>query len=238
MKTPDPETTNGAASALSPWWRIGDFGVLGLWMVVVSFTISYHEKWADEAQSWLIARDLDLRTIWFHELRYEGTPGLWHTILWVAQHLFRAKYDTIGYIGMAGAAAGVALLIFKAPFPRIIRWPLAFTYVMVYQYAVIARQYTLLPLLAFAAAALFKDIRHPERMTVVLVLLANLSVHGAILCRLFGFGLPGRSCPLVAHSGGRSADALPDLLRRDGSDFLVPLHYLKADAGHRCLRQK
>jgi hypothetical protein len=174
------------ASSFNPWWRIGDFGVLGLWIVVVSFTIQYHEKWADEAQAWLIARDLSLGAIWFHELRYEGSPGLWHTILWVAQHVFHAKYGAIGYIGMAGATAGVALLIFKAPFPRIIRWPLAFTYFMVYQYAVIARPYTLLPLLAFAAAMLFKDIKHPERMTVVLVLLANLSLHGTILAGSFG----------------------------------------------------
>ena len=174
------------ASSMNPRWRIGDFSVLGLWIVVVSFTISYHEKWTDEAQSWLIARDLDLRTLWFHELRYEGSPGLWHTILWVAQHVFHAKYGAISYIGMAGATAGVALLIFKAPFPRIIRWPLAFTYFMVYQYAVIARPYTLLPLLAFASAILFKDIRHPERMTVVLVLLANLSLHGTILAGCFG----------------------------------------------------
>jgi hypothetical protein len=190
---PDSSGTSPSCSAASffapastPWWRIGDFGVLGVWIVVVSFTLRYHEKWGDEAQSWLIARDLDLRTIWFHELRYEGSPGLWHTILWVAQHVFHAKYGAIGYIGMAGATAGVALLIFKAPFPRIIRWPLAFTYVMVYQYAVIARQYTLLPLLVFAAALLFKNIRHPERMTLVLVLLANLTVHGTALAVCFG----------------------------------------------------
>jgi hypothetical protein len=89
---------------------------------------------------------------------------------------------------MAGAIAGVAVLIFTAPFPRYIRWPLAFTYFMVYQYAVIARPYTLLPLLAFLAAILFKDIRHPERMTIVLVLLANLSLHGTILAGCFGLG--------------------------------------------------
>jgi hypothetical protein len=175
-----------STASSNPWWRIGDFGVLGLWIVVVSFTIQYHEKWADEAQAWLIARDLGLRTIWFHELRYEGSPGLWHTILWVALHVFHAKYGALGYIGMAGATAGAAMLIFKAPFPRIIRWPLAFTYFMVYQYAVIARPYTLLPLLAFAAAMLFKDIKHPERLTVVLVLLANLSLHGTILAGCFG----------------------------------------------------
>ena len=185
--SPSCSAPSSVASSLNHlWWRIGDFGVLGLWIVVVSFIINYHEKWADEAQAWLIARDLDLRTIWFHELRYEGTPGLWHTILWVAQHVFHSKYDAIGYIGMTGATAGVALLIFKAPFPRIIRWPLVFTYVMVYQYAVIARPYTFLPLLAFAAAILFKDVRHPERMTTVLVLLANVSLHGTILAGCFG----------------------------------------------------
>ena len=172
----------------SKWWRIADLGVLGMWIAVVGFTLQYHEKWADEAQAWLIARDLDLKTIWFHELRYEGSPGLWHTILWVAQHAFHAKYGALGYIGMAGATAGAAVLIFKAPFPRYIRWPLAFTYFMVYQYAVIARPYTLLPLLAFLAALLFKDIQHPERMTVVLVLLANLSLHGTILAGCFGLG--------------------------------------------------
>jgi hypothetical protein len=160
--------------------------VLSVWIAIVAFTLQYHEKWADEAQAWLIARDLDLKTIWFHELRYEGSPGLWHTILWVAQHVFHARYDALGYIGMAGATAGVALLIFKAPFPRYIRWPLAFTYFMVYQYAVIARPYTLLPLLAFSAALLFKDLEHPERMTIVLVLLANLSLHGTILAGCLG----------------------------------------------------
>jgi len=198
-RTPDvasagePSAANHSASLSaaphksSRWWTIADTTVLLLWIAITNFTLRYHEKWADEAQAWLIARDLPLRTIWFHELRYEGSPGLWHTILWIAQHIFHAPYASIGYIGLAGATAGAALLIFKAPFPRYIRWPLAFTYFMVYQYSVIARPYTLLPLLAFAAAMLFKDIQHPERMTVVLVLLANLSLHGTIIAGCIGF---------------------------------------------------
>lgn len=153
---------------------------------VVLWTLQYHEKWADEAQAWLIARDLDLQTIWFHELRYEGSPGLWHTILWIAQHVFHAKYEALGYIGAVFAIAGAAVLLFLAPFPRIIRWPLAFTYVMVYQYAVIARPYTLLPLLAFCAALFFKDLRHPERLTIVLILLSLLTLHGTILAVCLG----------------------------------------------------
>jgi hypothetical protein len=173
-------------SKVPDWWKLGDGVVLLAYACVTLWTIRYHEKWADEAQAWLIARDLDLRTIWFHELRYEGSPGLWHTILWIAQHVFHARYDALGYIGLTFAIAGAAVLLFKAPFPRFVRWPLAFTYVMVYQYAVIARPYTLLPLLAFCAAILFKDLRHPERMTVVLVLLALLTLHGAILAGCLG----------------------------------------------------
>ena len=174
------------ATATTNWWRIADFGILGLWLAVTGFTLSYHEKWADEAQAWLIARDLSLWRIFSYELRYEGSPGLWHLILWIAQHIFRAPYAALGPIGLAFATAGVAFLIFFAPFPRPLRWLLAFSYFMVYQYAVIARPYTLLPLLCFLAAYFLRDLQHPERMTLVLVLLANLTLHGTIIAGCLG----------------------------------------------------
>jgi hypothetical protein len=187
---------DSATPRASPWWRIADSGVFGLWIAVVAFTLHHHEKWCDEAQAWLFARDLSLRRLWFYELRYEGSPGLWHTILWIAQHVFHAKYNVLGYIGMAGATAGVALLIFKAPFPRYIRYPLAFTYFMVYQYAVIARQYTLLPFLTFAAVLLLKGIGRPLRLTAILMLLALVSFHGTLLAA--GLGL-AYLCAAVPH---------------------------------------
>jgi hypothetical protein len=177
-------TRNDAAR--QRWWRLADVGVLGIWIAVVGITLQHHEKWADEAQAWLLARDLDLRTLWFKELRYEGTPGLWHTILWMAQHWFHAPYAAVGPIGMACATAGVAFMLWKAPFPRPLRYLLAFSYFMVYQYAVIARPYTLFPLLGFAAACNFKDVKHPERITIALVLLANLTAHGALLAACLG----------------------------------------------------
>ncbi len=167
-------------------WKLGDAAVVLVYSSVVLWTLQYHEKWADEAQAWLIARDLDLKTIWFHELRYEGTPGLWHTILWIAQHVFHAKYGALGYIGAVFAIAGAAALLFLAPFPRYIRWPLAFTYVMVYQYALISRPYTLFPLLAFLAAYFYKDVAKPERISLVLAILALLTLHGTILAGCLG----------------------------------------------------
>ena len=40
-------------------------------------------------------RDLSLWRIFSYELRYEGSPGLWHLILWIAHaHLSRSLCDT------------------------------------------------------------------------------------------------------------------------------------------------
>jgi hypothetical protein len=173
-------------SARQNWEVVGNVVVLFAYSCVVLFTVHYHEKWADEAQAWLIARDSNLKTIWFYHSRYEGSPALWHTILWLLQRLFHASYDAMSYIGSLFAIGGVSLFIFKAPFPCFVRWPMVFTYFLIYQYAVIARPYTLMPLLCFLVALTFKDIKHPGRMTWSLVFLANLTLHGAIMAACFG----------------------------------------------------
>jgi hypothetical protein len=181
-----PEWQEFESANLRRWWRIADILVFGLWLVVVGVVVQHHEPWADEAQSWLLARDLDLATLWLHELRYNGTPGLWHTILWIAQHWLHASYPALGAIGMICAAAGVAFILWASPFPRLLTYLLVFSYVIVYQYAAVARSYTLLPLLLFAAADAYRNHGRPLLMTVLLILLATVAFHGIILAAALG----------------------------------------------------
>ena len=54
---------------------------LTIYTVVLAAAISHHEAWADEAQSWLLARDAGLVELWTRLLHYEGTTGLWQTLL-------------------------------------------------------------------------------------------------------------------------------------------------------------
>lgn len=169
------------------WWRTGDAAVLLAYSTVVIFAVGHHEKWADEAQAWLLARDLSLKTLWLHELRYEGSPGLWHTILWIAQHWFGVGYAAFGYIGAVCAIAGTAWLIFRAPFPRPLRWLAAFSYFFVYQYAVVARSYVLFALFALIVAECFRDRNRPGRFALSLAPLALLTAHGSLLA--FALGL-------------------------------------------------
>ena len=179
---PEEVVTTVAAGKKTPdWWKIGDGVVLLVYTGIVLWTIQYHEKWADEAQAWLIARDLSLKSIWFHELRYEGSPGLWHTILWVAQHVFHARYDAISYIGLCFAVASAAIVLFVTPFPKPVRWLMLFSFFLIYQYAVIARPYVLFACFTFLAARQFRDRERPDLFALSIAPLACLTAHGSVL---------------------------------------------------------
>ncbi len=154
---------------------------LGVYALLVALTVRHHEPWADEAHSWLLARDASLTQLWGHLLHYEGTPGIWQTLLHALIRL-GLPYSAFGFVsGVLGLAA--AYLVFRyAPFPLFIRVLLPFTYYLFYQYAVIARSYALIAPVLFAIAAIYPQAtRRLAWMTALLCLLAGVSVHGLII---------------------------------------------------------
>jgi len=157
-----------------------DFGVLCFYATAVLVAVAYHEPWADEAQAWMIARDLPLGKMLFSEMHYEVSPGLWDSILWFAQHAFHAPYAAMNYIGAAFAIAGAAVLIFLAPFLRIVRYLMATSYYISYQYAVVARPYVLLLLCGGLAAVLYRR-RQIVPLAIALAVMSGISIHGMII---------------------------------------------------------
>jgi hypothetical protein len=124
---------------------------------LVLYTASKHEPWADEADTWVEVRDLSWFRLVFSELRYDGHLPLWHSIVWIPMHLFHMSYDYFVFIGGVCAVAGLAVLVFLAPFPRILRYVIASSFFFIYQYAVVARPYVLMPLLGFLAAYFYRQ---------------------------------------------------------------------------------
>src|ERR1700693_235653 len=49
--------------------------------LLAALTVHFHEPWGHEAQGWLLGRDASLAQLWGRLLHYEGTPGLWQTLL-------------------------------------------------------------------------------------------------------------------------------------------------------------
>jgi hypothetical protein len=163
-----------------PRWGLAESVALALWLGLVGFAVAQHDPWADEAQAWMLASAVSWKTLFLHSLHYEGSGGFWHAFLKVLQALH------IPFTGMRWLVAGVegaaiAVLLASAPFPRIVRLLLPFTFFLFYQDAVIARSYCLFAILAFPAAALLRSGRpRPLPLAILLGLMANISVHAAL----------------------------------------------------------
>jgi hypothetical protein len=162
------------------WFHIRwpEWSVLSLYAALVAFSIPYHEPWADEAQAWQLARSLSLPSLFLTYIRYEASPGLWHFLLWV---MIRAhiSYTSLHWICGAIAVAATTLLVMKSPFPRYLKLILPFTCFLLFQYAVVARSYVLVPLCLYLIALCWK--RSPLVLALLLGLLANLALHAAAI---------------------------------------------------------
>jgi hypothetical protein len=192
------------------------FGVLEgvalfVYGLLLAWVIPHHEAWFDEAQAWLIARDSSLVDLVAHRLHYEGAPAFWHLLLWVEVRL------GVSFLGMhliagAVAVAGMYVWLRYSRLPRAVNLLTPFTFYVVFQYAVVARDYVLAPLLIFVLTALYSNRRSsPWVFALVAGVLANCSLHMASVATgmaiLYGVDR-------VRHREGRSVSFLvgPTLL--------------------------
>jgi len=171
-----------------------------------------HEPWFDEAQSWLLARDVGPLDLIAHHLRYEGHPPLWYLLLRAAMAL-GLRFDGLNHLSAALAIVGVILLVRIRSIPLLLRALLPFTYFVAWQYAVIARSYVLALPLLMALAAIYR--RRSERLwtfTLLLVLLANVSVHlacvAAVLVALYAVDVATGAQPRPPFRGAVIATLL------------------------------
>ncbi len=155
-----------------------EWAALLFYSALVAIAIPFHEPWADEAQAWQLARSLSLASLFKTYIRYEGSPGLWHFLLWI---LIRAHVSYTGLHWICGgiAVAATAVLLFKSPFPRYLKLTMPFTVFLLFQYAVVARSYVLVPILLYLIALFWK--RDPLVLALLLGLLANVALHASVI---------------------------------------------------------
>ena len=140
----------------------------------------HHEPWADEAQSWLIARDNNNLIDLLKAVKYEGTLPTWHLINKAFQ-LAGLDYDHMFVIPLVFSAIGVILLFFTdAPLWSKIMLP--FSFFVVYQNSVVARQYAMVfPAMMLIVIFYRKRFDVPVRYHLALFLLAITSSFGVVI---------------------------------------------------------
>ncbi len=126
------------------------FIIYSLMVVVGAFN---HESWADEAQAWLLARDLTLTDL-FKTLPSEGHPPLWYLLLFPFAKA-GMPYETIKVFSALFAIGAMYVLLFKTKAPLALKLTVPFHYYMVFQYAIFGRSYSMMLFFVMAAVGLY-----------------------------------------------------------------------------------
>jgi len=144
----------------------------------------HHEAWSDEAQSWLIARDNNSIIDIIKAVRYEGTLPTWHLILKLFQ-IMGLKYEYLFVVPLLFSSAGV-ILLFMTDAPLMAKIMIPFSFFVLYQNAVVARQYSLVFPIMMLIVLSYKDrYDHPARYYASLILLGLTSSYGVIISSSF-----------------------------------------------------
>ncbi len=156
-------------------------GLTFLFLAVGAFTASQHEMWRDEIQAWLLARDSTSVFNLFANLKYEGHPGLWHLCLMPLSRITHSPV-VMQMFHLLIAGATVYLFVRYAPFNWFQKLLFCFGYFVLYEYAIVARNYALGMLLITVFCVLFRE-RYKRFIWIggVLFLLAHTSVHALIV---------------------------------------------------------
>ena len=158
--------------------------VLVIYIILLYLGIANHEMWMDESHHWLIARESANLSELLHNYRYDGHPILWVLIMHIYSY-FSDHFFGVQVIHALIALTSILILMFKAPFPSLFKYAFVLSYFPLYEYGVIARNYSLLMLLLFC----FVIVRHKNRPLlgwIILGLIANAHLFGLLFSGLYG----------------------------------------------------
>ena len=148
---------------------------------LVSFlVIRNHEMWRDEIQAWLLVKDSSNLINLSENLKYEGSPGLWHYLLFPLTRFFNNPYS-MQFLHIFISSLSIFFIFKCAPFNKIQKIFLSTSYFIFYEYSIITRSYGLSALLIFIFCSLFKDRnKNKIKMSFILFLLSHTSLFGLI----------------------------------------------------------
>lgn len=152
----------------------GAFAVYVIWNLILLWN---HEPWRDEANVWLMARDLSPLQL-LKEIKYQGHPCLWYFLVMPFAKL-GLPFRTIGVLSTLVMTVTAWLYLRKSPQGLPVRILVLFSPVFTYFYPTIARNYCLVALLLILLAVNYPERNvHPMRYGLLLGLLVQSDTIG------------------------------------------------------------
>jgi hypothetical protein len=132
--------------------RIAGYLLLTLYLCLIVPLTYTHTFWRDETQAWLVARASHSIHGLLRNIRYEGHPPLWYLVLYMISR-FTGNPEWMKLPNLLCSIAS-ALLIFRSKHvPLWIRAGLILSYYMLFEYALIDRNYMIGLMLLLIAAS-------------------------------------------------------------------------------------
>lgn len=116
-----------------------------IYLIFNGVLLFLHEPWRDEANVWLMARELSPFGL-LREIKYQGHPCLWYFLVMPFVKI-GLPFRTIGAISYLVMAATAGIFLRKAPIHIITKTACLFSPIFTYFYPVIARNYCLIALI-------------------------------------------------------------------------------------------
>lgn len=146
-----------------------------LYAIITLILVFNHEVWADEAQAWLVVRDLDILGIIKH-VRTEGHPLLWYVSL-LPFAKFGCNVFAAQILNWFFMLVATTIFLLKSPFHKITNICIITSSAFLYWYPIVTRSYGLMFLLLVLVTVLYKQQKdRPYLYATSLALLAHTHV--------------------------------------------------------------
>jgi len=162
-----------------PW--LAALPIVAVYAAIVSYWSAQHEPWRDEVVPMTLVQETSSMSELWRRVRHEGHPILWYACLRYAW-LALGSTAALKVVSVLVAVGAMTIFLVSAPLPLRLKILFTFSWLPLYEYSVMARNYGLGMLCLFAFCALYPRRRdHPMAVALTLALLANSNLLGFIL---------------------------------------------------------
>ena len=142
--------------------------ILTLIYAFITFVfVLHHEIWADEAQVWQIVKNLSVFDLsLFKHLVNEGHPAFFYLLVMPFAKLNMSIF-IMQILCWLSTVLSVFLLLQYSPFNKITKYSIITSAGFMYFFPVIARSYSILPLLVFLLALIYKERTIPKNNIII-----------------------------------------------------------------------
>ena len=146
-----------------------------LYAIFTLILVLHHEIWADEAQVWMLAKYLSIPELFKH-LVNEGHPSLFYLLMMPFAKTGMSIF-CMQFVCWISTVISVFLLLQYSPFSKGAKLAIITSAGFLYFFPVLARTYSVLPMLVFFTAILYpKSEKHPFLYSTILFITANIHV--------------------------------------------------------------